>query len=147
MLAYSVEGTALANATRFIVSADDAFGVRPERGEDLLIPGAEGEEPLPRVKDVAFDEFVMRVNGVTTAGVWPSDESAQFLTNLLALQALLRPSSGDTITVTKTLTTAAGAVVLGPSECRCVSDLAPRMEAPWTGLVLVRLKVYDGWSA
>lgn len=146
MLSYLIGATALANPTRWITDAGTALAALPERGEDVLYPGVVGETPLDWVRDVAYDEFEMRVSGLIHAdGSAPTNEPAAFLTNLTALQSLLRP--GGTISVTKTLDLESGPVVYGPSECRCVSDLSPRMEAPWTGLVLVRLKVYDGWGA
>lgn len=149
MIAYSIDGTPLANPTRWLreEGVDDALAASLWRGDDLLIPGLGGEIPLPRVRAVAYDEFVLSITGdVTSAGATASDRCAQLLTNIRAVQALLVPSDGGTIEVTKTLTTAAGDVVLGPTDARCVSDLAPRFESPTFARLLVRLKVYSGWA-
>lgn len=150
MIAYSIDGTALENPTRWLREdgVDAALAAPAWRGDDLLIPGMVGELPLPRVRAVAYDEFVLSITGdVTSAGAVASDPCAQLLTNIRAAQALLVPSDGGTITVTKTLTTAAGDVVLGPAVARCVSDLAPRFESPTFARFLVRLKVFRGWAA
>lgn len=147
MLAYTIGATALANPTRWISDPGTALSVPPEGGEDLSLPGVAGEVPRPRVLGVAFDEFEVRITGlVQPDGTPATNDTEQFLTNLRALQSLLRPSVGATLSVTKTLSTASGPVVLGPTDARCISDLTPRMEVPWTGTVLVRLKVYGGWA-
>lgn len=148
MIAYSIDGTALANSCRWIreQGVDDALAAPAWRGEDLEYPGLAGQVPVDRVRDVDYDQFVVSITGdVDGAGTPAGDPCAQLLTNIRALQALLIPDGG-TIAVTKTLTTAAGAVVLGPKDCRCISDLAPRLESPTFARVLVRLKVYDGWA-
>lgn len=149
MIAYSIDGTALENPTRWLreEGAGGALTAPLWRGDDLLLPGLAGEVPLPRVRAVAYDEFVVSITGdFTSGGAAASDRCAQLLTNIRAVQALLVPSDGSTIEVTKTLTTAAGDVVLGPTEARCVSDLAPRFESPTFARLLVRLKVYSGWA-
>lgn len=148
MISYEVDGVALVNPSRWITpDAGGAFSAPTWRGGDLRIPGVVGETPLPRIRGVDFDEFVMRVSGlVNSLGSTASDPTAQFVSNLRALQSVLVPADGGTIEVTKTVTTASVDEVYGPATCRCVSDLSPKMEAPWTGLVLVRLKVYGGWA-
>lgn len=149
MLAYSIDGTDLANPTRWLAeqNIDQALAGSRWRGEDLLIPGLPGEIPLERVRDVDYDEFVVSVTGdVTSGGLAASDPCAQLHTNLRALQSLLLPSDGGIIAVTRTLTLASGTTVQGPKDARCVSDLAPRLESPSFARVLVRLKVYAGWS-
>lgn len=149
MIAYSIGGNDLADPTRWIreQGVDEALAAPRWRGEDLLIPGAAGEIPLPRVRDVDYDEFVLNVTGdVNSVGAPAADPCAQLATNLLLLRSLLIPADGDVISVTKTLTVTGGVVTYGPADCRCVSSLAPRLESPSFARVLVRLKVYAGWS-
>lgn len=149
MISYSIDGTALENPTRWIreEGVGAAMTAPTWRGSDIVIPGVAGSVALDYVRDVDYDEFVVSITGdFTSGGLAAADPCAQLHTNIRALQTLLVPSDGGTISVTKTLTLASGASVLGPKDCRCVSSLEPRIESPTFARVLVRLKVYDGWS-
>lgn len=149
MIAYEIDGTDLENPTRWIREdgAGAAIAAARWRGEDLLIPGAPGTLPLDRVRDDDIDEFVVSITGdVTSGGLPASDPCGQLHTNIRALQSLLIPSDGGTISVTKTLTLATTTSEVGPKDCRCISDLEPRIESPTFARVLVRLRVYGGWS-
>lgn len=145
VIEYEVDGTAVENAYRWLTpEVDGALGFPELRGDDLVYPGVEGEQPLPRVLGVAYEEFVLRVSGLNADGTTPADEVARFHTNLRATRQFFYNAS-STISLLKRVHYSTGAVEYGPSDARCVG-FTPRMEGPSTAAVLIRIKVYDGWG-
>lgn len=142
---YDVNTTPIENACRWLTSeADGALGLPEQRGDDVVYPGVTGEEPLPRVRGVSYDEFVLRVSGLNTDGSQASDPIGQYHQNMRDLRTLLYDVD-DVLSVEKRVFYPTGTVTYGPSDARCVG-FTPRMESTDLGVVLIRLKVYDGWG-
>ena len=145
-LEYDIGATPVENAFRWLTSdADGAFNLPPVRGSDLVIPGLAGEVPQDRIVDVAYDEFAVRVVGLTAGGVSPADPVAQFHLNMQATRTLFFTTGAATLSVTKRIFYPAGPTTYGPAVARCVG-FTPRLESVDSASILIRLKVYNGWA-
>lgn len=145
VIEYEINATAVENPCRWLTSEiDGAVGLPEQRGEDIVYPGVTGETGLPRVRGVAYDEFAVRVSGLNTDGTPAADPVAQHHQNMRDLRELLYDDS-TLLSVEKTVHYPSAPVTYGPSDARCVG-FTPRIEAPDSAVVLIRLKVYDGWG-
>lgn len=144
-LEYDIGAIPVENLVRWITAdADGAFTLPTTRGDDLVIPGLAGEVDQPRVLGPSFDEFAVRVSGLQSDGTVAADPCAQFHQNMRDLRTLLFTTS-TALSVTKRVFYSGGTVTYGPTTGRCVG-FAPRLESVDLAVVLVRLKIHNGWA-
>lgn len=142
---YDVGATPVGDLRRWLAApADGLIGLPEMRGEDLTYPGVAGETPLDRVLGVVYEEFTLRVSGLNTDGTTPADTVARFHQNMRDTRQLFWDLDAP-LSLTKRIAYPGGTVTYGPADARCVG-FTPREESADMAVVLIRLKVYNGWG-
>ena len=110
------------------------------RGKDLLVPGTDGQTPLPRRRDLTTRSLPMVLDGrVDWDGTPYTNERMGIRTNLMRI----RTGTGEPNAVAATLTAPGGLGAVRNAVCRVINvELGERIGSLWA--VMLDLEFPDG---